>query len=136
MVASADGLRWVAERVGCHLTPEARGLVAVDASGRVRGGVVYDCWTPNTAQCHMATETPMAWRCLLPHVFRYPFDEAGRGLLLGSIRGRNAESLAMAKALGFTEHARIPDGYEAGDDLVLVLMKRDECRWVRQKEAA
>lgn len=122
----------LAEAVGCVLSPAARGIVAVDASGAVRGGVLYDFWCENSVQVHMATETPMAWRCLLPGVFEYPFQEAGRNVLIGSVRGGNAKSLAMAASLGFEVEARIWDGYAVGEDLVIITMRRESCRWLRE----
>ena len=149
VVANAVARQWIASRIGLgHLSRAARGICAVDERGTIRGGVLYDTWAPNSVQAHMATETPIAWRALLPHVFIYPFlgpkaDGAdGRGVIFSLIRGSNARSLAMAKSLGFREADRIRDGYNMGEDYVRVEMRREECRflhgWPRaaRKEAA
>ena len=129
-VANAEGRAWVATRVGCHLTPEARGIVAVDGKGNVRGGVVYDGWTPNSVQCHMAVDTPIAWRALIPHVFLYPFLESRRGILLGMVCSSNRRSLAAALHMGFREVGRVKDGHSRGEDMVLIEMRREECRYL------
>lgn len=135
-IADNHAKQWIASRLGLHLTPAARGICAVDGQGNVRGGVLYDTWMPNSVQAHMATDTPVAWRVLLPHVFVYPFlgpkadGEEGRGLIFSHIRSSNQRSLAMAKALGFRLAERIRDGFAVGEDLVRVEMRREECRWL------
>jgi hypothetical protein len=117
--------------IGCSLSPHARGIVAVDGNG-VRGGVLYDLWTDSAVQCHMWADTPVAWRALIPAVFEYPFLEAGRRVLIGAIRSTNAKSLATAKHLGFQECGRVPDGFSEGVDLVLVHMRREQCRYLKE----
>lgn len=122
----------LAQTLGCHLTPAARGIVAVDGMGEVRGGVLYDCWTSTLVQCHMAVSTPVAWRALLPAVFEYPFLEGGRRVIMGAIRASNTRSLKMAMHLGFEESSRIPHGFAEGDDLVIIYMRREQCRWLKE----
>ncbi|MBF9682941.1 hypothetical protein IAI36_11700, partial [Streptococcus pseudopneumoniae] len=73
----------------CALTPGARGIKATDAAGHIRGFVAYDWWTENAVYAHMAADTPIAWRSLLPAVFTYPFVECGRGKLLALIPSHN-----------------------------------------------
>jgi hypothetical protein len=131
--ASPAQLRWLEARAGCLLTPGARGVAAVDDKGHTRGVVAYDCWTESAAQAHMAVDTPMAWRALLPHVFTYPFLSAGKRLLLGIIPASNRRSVAMTKRLGFSEAYRVRDGWAAGDDLVVFEMRREECRYLESE---
>lgn len=125
-------LEWLESRAGVVLTRNARGIAAVDGRGNIRGMVAYDNWTENSVQCHMATETPLAWRGLVPAVFEYPFVQAGRGVLLGFIRGGNARSLDTALRLGFREAGRLRDGAAKGEDVVVVEMRREECRWLKE----
>lgn len=138
VAANAVAKQWIASRIGLsYLSPAARGICAIDRRGMIRGGVLYDTWSPNSVQAHMATETPIAWRALLPHVFLYPFlgehadGEGGRGVIFSLIRGSNRRSLAMAKALGFREADRIRDGYDKGEDYVRIEMRREECRFLK-----
>lgn len=122
--------RWLEARTGCVLTRQARAIEAVDAYGRVCGMVAYDCWTENSVQAHMAVVAPLVWRRLLPDVFRYPFVQAGKGLLLGVIPEHNARSARMVERLGFTLAHRVPDGWAVGDDLLIYQMRREACRWL------
>ncbi len=134
--APDESFSWLADRTGVVLTKEARGLVAVDASGRIRGMLAFDCWTPNSCWAHMAVDAPIAWRRLVLPGFEYVFRQAGRGLLLGAIASANEKSLQMAKALGFSESHRIRDGYSEGVDLVVVEMRREACPWLREERKA
>lgn len=129
-------LPWLASRAPCVLSPSARGI-KVTRGPEIVAMVAYDDWTPNSCQAHMASTSAIAWRKLLPHVFSYPFEELGRGLILGTVRGDNTRSLQMAFSLGFREQARVHDGWARGVDLVLIQMRREECGWLgRAREAA
>ena len=130
----AAAFAWVQERTGCVLTPHARAIQAVDASGRICGVVAYDCWTPHSVQAHMAVDYPAVWRSLLRPAFEYPFEEAGRGLVLGIIPAGNARSCALARRLGFREAYRVRDGWAVGEDLVVHELRREECRWLKKEK--
>lgn len=126
----AEAFGWIEARTGCVLTRNARAIQALDVSGRIRGVIAYDCWTESGVQAHMAVDSPVVWRSLLRPAFAYPFVECGRTLLLGIIPADNAKSCAMAKRLGFRESYRVVDGWSTGTDLVLMQMRRHECRWL------
>lgn len=132
VAATPEALRWLEARTGAVLTGNARGVAAVGAAGRVRGVVAYDCWTPNAVQAHMAVDTPVAWRALLRPVFEYPFEQAGKKLLLGIIPADNSRSARMAESLGLKLAHRVPDGWSDGVDLLVYQMRREDCRWLRK----
>ena len=94
--------------------------------------VGYDGWTENAVQAHMAVEAPSVWRRLLRPAFSYPFEEAGKGLLLGVIPSHNARSAQFARRLGFRLAYEVLDGWAAGDALLFFEMRRDECRWLQR----
>jgi hypothetical protein len=128
--ASQKDLQWIVERTQCWLTGGARGIKCVDDSGKIRGMVAYDLWTVNSCQAHMAVDTPIAWRRLIPEVFRYPFVQAGKGVIIGAIPSINPRSMDTARSLGFRETYRVTDGWSQGEDMVLFEMRKDECRWL------
>jgi hypothetical protein len=129
-----EAFSWIQERTGCVLTATARAIEARDASGRIRGVVAYDMWTENSVQAHMAVDTPVVWRSLIPSVFEYPFLSAGKGLLLGVIPDGNTKSRAMARRLGFREAYRVQDGWAVGEDLIIHEMRRHDCRWLKRMD--
>lgn len=127
---------WLVERTGCAPTDDFRAIEAVDSTGRIRGMVGFDLWTKNSCQAHMATDTPMAWRHLARAAAEYVFGRAGMGMVLGMVSGRNEMSLRTAKRLGFREAHVIREGCASGVDLVLLELRREDCRWLDERKAA
>jgi hypothetical protein len=123
-------LAWLKKRAGCQLTQDARGLKAVDSYGATRGMVAFDSWTDNACQAHMATDTPIAWRALLPAALDYVFRQAGKGILLGAIPAKNVASIRFARAAGLFETHRVRDGWAVGEDLLLLELRREDCRFL------
>lgn len=134
--AAAKGahLEALVNLLGVAPRADVRGIVALDAQERVRGGILYEGWTASGVQAHMAAETPIAWRCLLRPAFAYPFVECGRRSISGYIAERNRSSRRMAKRLGFAEVARIRDGHAVDDDWIVVVMHRELCPWLDATE--
>lgn len=128
---------WLQRRTGCALTSDFNAIRATNALGHVLGMVGFCDWTENSVQAHMAVDAPVVWRELLPAAFRYAFEERGRGILLGVIPSHNLRSIRFAKHVGLVETFRIKDGWSSGDDLVLLEMRRENCRWLTgQRKAA
>lgn len=123
---------YITAKAGCVLTPNARAIQAVDASGRIRGVIAYDNWTLSAVQLHMAVDYPAVWRRLIPAGFSYAFEECGKQLLIGVIAADNPRSLRMTRRLGFRETYRIRDGWAAGVDMVVHELRREECRWLKE----
>ena len=134
--ASRDDFMWLQQRTSCGMTDGFKAIKCVDGSGRIRGMVGYDGWTENAVQCHMAVDSPMAWRAMAAPAFEYPFQQAGKRVILGLIPASNAPSVKLAKRLGLRETYRVRDGWAQGVDLIVFEMRRDECRWLQQRKAA
>ena len=83
---------------------------------------------------HVAIDKPMAIRRLLRPAFGLVFDPRPKGLGLGLVKGHvlssNEKALALDLGLGFTELGRVVDGWEVGVDEIMLVMRREECRWV------
>jgi hypothetical protein len=118
------------ERTGAHLSPAARGIEAVDAAGRIHGMVVCDLWTASAAHMHVALDSAAATRSLVVPAFEWLFQQGGRSLAIGVVRGRNSRSLHFAQRLGFREAYRIRNGWAEGEDMVLLEMRKQDCRWL------
>lgn len=130
--ATAEDFGWLVERTQCATTAGFRAIKAVDGGGRIRGMVGYDGWTENAVQAHMAVDTPVAWRALIPACFEYPFREAGKGVLLGIIPAHNTRSWRMARRLGFRFAHAVRDGWARGDDLLVLELRREDCRFLKE----
>jgi L-amino acid N-acyltransferase YncA len=96
----------------------------------VAGLVVLDTWTPNSAHVHVLVRTAAACRRLLAEALEYAFRHVG--ILLGVIRSSNERSLRLTRKVGFREVSRVVDGWQAGEDLIVFEMRREECRWIER----
>lgn len=98
--------------------------------GELLGGVIYDGWTGSCIFMHQAS-FHKSWlsREYLWVVFDYPFNQLGCLKVCGTIPSGNQTLLEFNKRIGFIQEAKIEGGYPDGDLLVLS-MKRDQCRWL------
>lgn len=130
--ATPEEFSHLTERTGYVPGSGFRGIVA-DAGGRVVGFVGFDGWTPGAVWMHVTVDAPGACRGLLRAAFSYAFEETGRTVALGSVRAGNAASLRLAQRLGFRECGRLRDAWAPGEDVVLLEMRRESCRWLEAK---
>lgn len=123
---------WIAERARLSISSEFRALEALDA-GQIVGMVGFDGWTPNSCSMHVAIEKPLAIRRLLRPAFGLVFDARPKGLGLGLVKGHvlssNTKALALDLGLGFRELGRVVDGWEVGVDEIMLVMRREDCKW-------
>lgn len=127
-----ERLLWLCSRSGCALTPALRGIEAIDDKGIVRGAVGFDAWLGNAAQMHIALDSPIALRALLGPAFRYLFVDCGKDVALGFLPSHNVRALKFDQHIGFREVYRLKDGAAPGDDMVLLELRREECRWLKE----
>lgn len=135
--ATTEDMGWLIQRTGCALTPSARGIKAVDDTGRIHGMVAYDGWTPNAVSAHMATDHPAVWRTLLQPAFAYPFEQCDKRMLLVCVNSDNDRSVQLVRRFGFREIHRVQNGWSPSVDLLMFQMHREECRYLsRERKAA
>jgi L-amino acid N-acyltransferase YncA len=132
-VSAADSadFAWLVGMTQCAPTAGMTAIKATDANGKIRGMVGYDGWTESAVFAHMAVDTPVAWRSLIPACFEYPFNACGKHVLMGVIPSHNTASWGLAKHLGFRIAYAIRDGWAMGDDLLVLEMRRENCRFLR-----
>lgn len=128
--ATPESLAWLEVRSGACLTRLATGVEVRDAKGLVRGVVGFDDATPTSIRAHMAVDTPVAWRTLLPAALNYAFRQLRKRVLVGTIPAANKQSLRFAKHVGLCETYRIWDGWAAGEDLIVLEMRQEQ--WLRK----
>lgn len=125
--AQPEHFGWLTERTGYIPGGDFRAIEAVH-DGRILAMVGYDNWLWTSARAHIAVDVPV--RSILRPAFSYPFEEAGRRILLGQVSAGNEKSLRLAKHLGFREVYRTRDGAAEGQDLVFLEMRKEDCRWL------
>jgi RimJ/RimL family protein N-acetyltransferase len=131
---------WIMARANLVVTPgfgvvEAiEDLRGAEGPARILGQVAFDGWMPGSVVIHVAIDEPIAVRRLAPLCFGMVFNVFRRGVIIAPIMSTNARSLKFAKNLGFREAFRGRDWYAAGVDMVILEMRRPDCRWVTKKE--
>lgn len=120
---------------GCALTPNARTIQALLPSGEIVGVVAFDNWTATSAMGHVALAKPIAARPLLDAAFHYFFEEAGRLVMVGMVNAANTKAMRLDKHLGFREVGRIRDGAGKGADMVMMELRKEDCRYLRRQHA-
>jgi RimJ/RimL family protein N-acetyltransferase len=104
--------------------------IAREEDGELWGGVVYTAFTGASMGIHVAGFRP-DWinRDMLWVTFNYPFVQLKCGKLIGQVPEANRKALEFDLKLGFIEEARIKDVFPDGD-LIVVGMKKEDCRWL------
>ena len=110
---------------------DARGLIAY-RDGTPIAGCVMQNFCAGSVEVHQAI--------LKPTVLRHGWLELVADVALANNRGSmyslvsedNEKALKLNKHIGFRETGRIPDGDHPGVDLVLLVLPRDECRYLKE----
>jgi hypothetical protein len=120
----------IGQSAGYHFNPEADTVISLDRNGQLSGGVIYNGYTGRSINVHTAVfDTGWCNRDMLWVVFHYPFIQLGCDSIFGQIPSSNPKAIDFDVKLGFNIIARIDDVFPDGD-LIVVRMKRDECRWL------
>lgn len=124
---------WLSE-VGKFEYPQETACIGQEKDGKLIAVLGYNNLTPNSCQIHVAS-TDVYWlnKNLLFAIFDYPFNKLGVKVILAPIYKGNTKSLNLCRKLGFEQVADIPYGHPEGD-LIVVAMKRNQCKWLQQGE--
>jgi len=125
-------LPWMTERTGLELTSGLRGIMAVDGKGKIHGAVGFDRWLGNAAHVHIALDNPLVVRSLAPAACAFLFGApCWKEIAIGVIPAHNERSLRLAtRVLGFKVVHRFKDGWAPQDDVVLLEMRKEDCKWL------
>lgn len=126
-----EEMQLVAEKLSYVPTNSVRSVALADEKA-VYAAVLYDHWTYNSVNVHVYSQGPahLFNKEFVREIFKYPFEDSGRGVLLAVTPGDAKESLAVSRVLGFKEVYRIRDGWKVGIDMVIKEMRKDQCRYL------
>lgn len=127
-----DHARAIAKEAGCFFNPECDHVISRSENGKLLGGVIFQGYTGASIGIHVGSFDPR-WlnKDMLWIAFHYPFDQLGVQKLFGQIPSDNRKALDFNNKLGFKEEARIA-GVFPDADLVVMSMRREECRWLKR----
>jgi len=115
---------------GFRLCEGAR-AIGLRRDGVLVAGVVYEGFNGHNIWMHVAAVPGRRWlnREYLQACFRYPFEVCGVQRITGYVDASNADARRFDEALGFKEEARLLGAAEDGGDVILYVMRREDCRY-------
>jgi hypothetical protein len=126
-----DG-EWIMRRVGGMYNDRTDHTVALHRDGAIAGGVVFTGFLRASMLLHMAgSEDNWATPDFLWMVFDYVFNQQGCRTALGLVASANLRALEVDLKLGFRIVAIVHDVLEDDDDMLVMAMRREHCRWLR-----
>lgn len=131
-MATKAEVEWVAEQISYCPGKNAKGLLMETETGEIGTCALYDHWTHSSVNMHAYSKegkyilNPIFDKA----IFDYPFNQGHKMVAITITPCDNAPSLAVAKYLGFTEIARIKDGWKPGTDMVIQELRKENCRFL------
>ncbi len=109
-----------------------RCVARVTPEGNILGGAIFRNYTGvgGSVNIHVAS-FGKGWitRMLIFMTYDYAFNQLGVKKIFGNIPMKNVDALKFARAAGFNVETIVPDVFP-GDDMVVMSMYRDECRFL------
>jgi len=125
---------WINRALPIMQVEDTSGLVAISDNKPV-GALILDNWTETSVQGHFYIKDPMVLRSdFLEYCCDYVFNVRDRKALYALVPGNNEKALKLDVHMGFTEKCRFEGAFAEGVDYVIMELKRENCKYL--KEAA
>lgn len=122
----------IGSKAPCAFNPRVDRVISRTFAGNLAGGVVYQDYLPGGLIVLHVASWHRRWlsRDLLWAIFAYPFLQLEVKMCLGYVMSTNRHALDFDLRLGFRIEHKIL-GAIPGGDMVIVSMRKSECRWLR-----
>jgi RimJ/RimL family protein N-acetyltransferase len=119
------------ERMPVSLVAGMKGL-GLERDGELVAGVLYEGYNHHNIWMHVAAEPGKKWlnKEFLRYCFHYPFVELGCKRVSGYVEASNADARRFDEHLGFQQEAVLQGAAADGGDVILYVMRRDDCRYL------
>jgi RimJ/RimL family protein N-acetyltransferase len=105
--------------------------LGLERDGELIAGVVYEGFNGNNVWMHVATTPGKKWTMeYLRYCFYYPFEELGCKRVSGYVEASNEVARRFDEHLGFQQEAVLRGAATDGGDVILYVMRREDCRYV------
>ena len=125
----------VMESINSMFSDVTMQVISREENSELLAAVVYENYTGagGSIEAHIGSFGPR-WlnRDFLYIVFDYPFIQLDCKQAFVRVKSKNEKSLKWCRSLGFKDLLTIEDVFP-DDDMVLLRMKRDECRYLNIK---
>lgn len=121
---------FVTAQLGCGRTENQRGL-SLSKDGEVIAAIVYDEFNGSNVFMHVAATPGRRWmtRAFLHNAFLYPFVQMGANRITGWVEADNLDARRFDEHLGFRPEAVLKGAGSKGQDVILYVMHREDCRY-------
>lgn len=122
---------FVKQQVPVNVVSGMKGL-GLERDGELIAGVLYEGYNGVNVWMHVAADQTKRWlnRDYLRYCFQYPFDELGCKRVSGYVEASNADARRFDEHLGFKQEAVLTGAASDGGDVILYVMRREDCRYV------
>ena len=122
---------YVHQYVPVPIVAGMKGL-GLERDGELVAGVVYEGYNGVNVWMHVAAAPGRQWmnKEYLRYCFYYPFVEMGCQRVSGSVDASNEDARRFDEHLGFKQEAVLQGAAADGGDVILYVMRREDCRYV------
>lgn len=105
--------------------------IGLERDGELVAGILYEGYNRQSIWGHVSGAPGSQWlnREFLTFCCDYAFITCEVQMVLGYMEESNAQALRFAKHLGFKEESRITDAAADGGDILILKMRREDCRY-------
>ena len=105
--------------------------LGLERDGELIAGVLYEGFNGVNCWMHVATTPAKKWTLeYLRYCFYYPFVEVGLQRVSGAVEASNLAARRFDEHLGFKQEAVLHGAASDGGDVILYVMRREDCRYV------
>ena len=123
---------WVFQRVGGVSNAHAQGI-GWQKDGEIVAGVAYEGFSGSNIFVHQCVEGRVS-RNFWWAVTDYPFNQLGCKRITGLVDSINIKALALNKHIGFQVEATLEKAGKHDSDLVVMVLWKEDCRFLRWKQ--
>lgn len=122
---------FVQQYMPMNMVAGMKGL-GLERDGELVAGVLYEGYNNHNVWMHVAAEPGGKWlnREFLRYVFYYPFVELGCKRVSGYVEASNKAARRFDEHLGFQQEAVLQGAASDGGDVILYVMRRENCRYL------
>lgn len=125
----------VMQAMDSMFSPVTMQVISRSEGGKFMGGIVYENYTGKGGSIlvHISS-TSKHWinRDMLFVMFDYPFKQLDCTQAFAQVKASNADCLAFCQSIGWKEVITL-EGVFPDDDMVLLRLRRDDCRFLNLK---
>ena len=109
--------------------------IGLERDSELVAGILYEGYNHQSIWAHIAADPGGQWlnKEYLRFCCRYPFQHCNVKFVLGYMEASNAHALRFADHLGFREECRISEAAADGGDILILKMRKEDCRYAGTK---